>query len=78
MDTKATLLAQENRLPEAIELERKALAAEPDNTARRLRLARFLVQTGDKAAARRELERLLAAGETIPEFKAAQEMIGQL
>jgi putative PEP-CTERM system TPR-repeat lipoprotein len=78
MDTKATLLAQENRLPEAIELERKALAAEPDNTARRLRLARFLVQTGDKAAARRELERLLAAGETIPEFKAAQQMIGQL
>jgi putative PEP-CTERM system TPR-repeat lipoprotein len=78
MDTKATLLAQENRWTEAIELERKALATEPGNSSRRLKLARFLVQAGDKASARRELERVMEAGEASPDFKAAQQLLGEI
>lgn len=78
LDTWATLLADDNKWADAIELERKALALEPGKQSRRLTLARFYVKTGDKSQARHELETLLAAGNKAPEFKEAQQLMNGL
>ena len=78
LDTWATLLAEDNKMANAIELERKALAQEPGQQSRRLTLARFYLKAGDKTQARHELEMLLAAGNKAPEFKEAQQILNGL
>ncbi len=68
MDTLASALAADGKLLEAVELQRRALAkasiaAAP---AYRLRLAKILLQSGDQAKARTELEALKALGDKFP------------
>lgn len=63
MDTLATALAAENKLPRAIEIQKRALELDPKNPDIRLGLARYLLQSGEKASARAELETLARLGD---------------
>ncbi|WP_050985371.1 XrtA/PEP-CTERM system TPR-repeat protein PrsT [Rubrivivax gelatinosus] len=62
MDTLASALAAQGQLDKALDWQRKAIAAEPANSALRLGLARLLIQQGEKASARDELEKLSRLG----------------
>jgi len=62
MDTLALALAADNQLPKAIEWQRKAVAKAPEAPNFRLGLAKLLVKTGDKPAARTELDTLAKLG----------------
>ena len=63
MDTLALALAAANQLPQAVELQKKAIARSPNDPALRLTLARLLIQSGDKPYARAELEDLVKLGD---------------
>ncbi len=63
MDTMALALASEKKLPEAIEMQRAALSRAPADPSLKLTLARLLIQSGNKASARAELEELVKLGE---------------
>jgi predicted Zn-dependent protease len=63
MDTMALALASEKKLPEAIEMQRAALSRAPSDPTLKLTLARLLIQSGNKASARAELEELVKLGE---------------
>jgi len=63
MDTLAQALAAEGKLPRAIDLQKAALARAPGDPNLRLTLAKMLIQNGDKAYARAELEDLTRLGE---------------
>ncbi|MDP1902416.1 MAG: PEP-CTERM system TPR-repeat protein PrsT [Rubrivivax sp.] len=62
MDTLASALAAENLLPKAIEWQRKAIEKAPAAPEYRLSLAKLLIKSGDKTAARSELESLAKLG----------------
>jgi cellulose synthase operon protein C len=63
MDTMALALASEKKLPEAIEMQRAAIARAPADPSLKLTLARLLIQSGNKANARAELEELAKLGD---------------
>jgi putative PEP-CTERM system TPR-repeat lipoprotein len=67
MDTLAQALAAEGKLPKAIELQKAALARAPGDPTLRLSLARMLIQSGDKAYARAELEEIAKLGDKFRE-----------
>ncbi len=62
LDTLAAALALSNHLPEAVELQRKAVSLSKDAPLYRLRLAELLVKAGDREAAKAELESLRRLG----------------
>jgi Flp pilus assembly protein TadD len=62
MDTLALALATDKKLPEAIEVQKSAISRAPDDPGLKLTLARLLIQSGDKAYARAELEDLAKLG----------------
>ena len=64
IDTLAAVMADEGQLPKAIDWQRKALskASPAAAPAYRLRLAKLLIKSGDKAGARTELDALKALG----------------
>jgi predicted Zn-dependent protease len=63
MDTLASALAAENQLPAAIEWQRKAVLKAPNNPTYQLGLAKLLIKSGDKTAARGQLEQLGKLGD---------------
>ena len=63
MDTLALALAADKKLPQAIELQKSAIARAPNDPSLKLTLARLLIQSGDKAYARAELEELAKLGD---------------
>jgi putative PEP-CTERM system TPR-repeat lipoprotein len=63
MDTLALALAAEKKLPQAVELQKSAIARSPNDPTLKLTLARLLIQAGDKAYARAELEELAKLGD---------------
>jgi len=63
MDTLAMLLAERGDTARALELLREALRRQPQGTPIRLNLAKVLIQTGDRTAARKELEELAKLGD---------------
>jgi putative PEP-CTERM system TPR-repeat lipoprotein len=67
MDTLAQALAAEGQLPKAIELQKAALVRAPGDPTLRLSLARMLIQSGDKAYARAELEDIAKLGDKFRE-----------
>lgn len=69
LDTLAMALAADKQLPEALKTQRRAVELSPGDGELRLNLARIAVQSGDKALARAELERVIAMGDRSP-FKA--------
>jgi cellulose synthase operon protein C len=62
MDTLALALLASNQGPKALEVQKKAIERAPEDPSLRLGLARIYLKTGDKAAARIELERLSKLG----------------
>ena len=63
MDTLALAHAADGQPAKAIEVQRRALAMQPDDPLLRLNLARFYAQAGEKRAAKAELDRLAALGD---------------
>lgn len=79
MDTLASALAQEGQLPRALQLQRRAVERAPDDYGLRLNLARLLVKSGEREAAKTELVRLQALGsrfEGQPEVQALLKTTG--
>lgn len=62
LDTLAMALAAENQLDKAIETQRKAVALEPTDAVLRLNIAKLYIQSGEKVAARTELQELAKLG----------------
>ena len=75
LDTLATALAAEGKLPQAIETQKEALLRAPKDPSLKLNLARIYAQAGDKSNARVELEALAALGD---EFRAQPEVQAML
>lgn len=61
MDTLATILASDNQVAKAVEVQKKAVELQPNNPVFRLNLAKIYIKAGDKALARSELETLAKA-----------------
>lgn len=78
MDTLAAALAQSKQLPEALALQRRAVAAASDSAIYRLHLAELLIQSGDKTAAKTELEALRRLGGRFSESQRVNEMLRTL
>jgi len=74
MDTLATVLAAENQIDKALEVQKKAVAIVPESPLLRLNLAKLQIQAGDKKAARSELEALTKLGDKFD----AQAEVGRL
>ena len=66
IDTLATLLADNQKYDEAIELHRKAAALEPSNAFLKLNLAATYIKAGDKKSAKTELDSLAELGKSFP------------
>lgn len=66
IDTLATLLADNQKYDEAIELHRKASALEPSNAFLKLNLAATYIKAGDKKSAKIELDSLAELGKSFP------------
>jgi cellulose synthase operon protein C len=78
MDTLAILLADGDQAGKALELQKRAVELAPDAPALRLTLARLYLQSGDKVAARAELERLHQLGDKFGDQKAVQQLLAQV
>ena len=63
LDTLATALASEGKLPKAIDVQKSAIARSPNDPGLKLALAKLLIKSGDKAYARSELEDLAKLGD---------------
>ena len=63
MDTLATALAADNKLPLAVETQKAAIARNPADPSLKLNLAKLLIKSGEKAYARAELEDLAKLGD---------------
>ena len=71
LDTLALAHAAEGRIDKAIEIETKAIGLAPGTLVFRLNLAKFYAKSGQKPAARTELEKLAKAGAS---FEGQQEV----
>lgn len=78
MDTLALALAAEGQPAKGVEVMRKALAIDDKNPLLRLNLAKLLIQSGDKAGARTELDTLAALGDKFPRQKEVGELLKTL
>ena len=77
MDTWAVLLADDNRVAEALALQQRAVGLAPQSPALRLTLARIQLKAGDKAAARVELDKLRSLGDRFNAQKDVEELLRQ-
>lgn len=75
LDTLALALASEKQLEKALSLHRQTLQRAPEDPALRLTMARLLLQSGDKAKARSELEALGALGKGFPGHAEVAELL---
>ena len=78
MDTLAMALAANQRVDDALVLQKKALALAPDSPTLKLTLARIYLQSGDEAAARKTLEPLVKLPARSPERAEAMEILAAL
>ncbi|MCE4553736.1 XrtA/PEP-CTERM system TPR-repeat protein PrsT [Pelomonas cellulosilytica] len=77
-DTYATVLANEKAFDKAVSLQRQLIADQPDQPSYRLNLAQILIQSGDKAGARMELESLAKLGPKFPQQKDVDALLKSL
>jgi predicted Zn-dependent protease len=63
IDTLAMILADARQYPRAIELQKKAVELQPQNSSLRLNLAKIYIKAGDKTRARAELDLLSGLGD---------------
>jgi putative PEP-CTERM system TPR-repeat lipoprotein len=78
MDTLAVALAAENKLDQAIELQKRAVSLAPESNSLRLSLARMHVQAGQKPQARELLESLSKLGDKLPEQAEVKSLLAAL
>ena len=78
MDTLAAALAAENQLPQAIEVQARAVARNPGDPGLKLSLARLYAKEGDKARARSELEGLARLGDKFPDQAEVTKLLRSL
>jgi len=77
-DTLAMALAAEGQAARGLELQKKAVAMQPDDDGLRLNLAKIAQKAGDSALARTELERLIAKGPLGPFHAEASRLLKTL
>jgi len=77
-DTLALALESEGQIGRATKLQTQLVERVPDNPDFRLHLAHLLVKSGDKAKARRELDRLAKLGERYPRQREVAQLQSQL
>lgn len=77
-DTYATVLANEKAFDKALSVQRQLIGDQPDQPAYKLNLAQILIQSGDKAGAKVELESLAKLGPKFPQQKQVQELLKTL
>ena len=75
MDTLAAALKSAGKLPEAVDWQKKAVAASNGEPRYRMRLAELLIASGNLAQARDELKVLEALGENFPQRDKVLEMM---
>jgi cellulose synthase operon protein C len=77
-DTYATVLANEKDFSKAISVQRQLISDQPDQSSYKLNLAEILIQSGDKAAAKAELESLAKLGKKFPQQAQVEAMLKAL
>ena len=77
-DTYATVLANEKDFAQALKVQRLLLSDQPEQPAFRLNLAEILLQSGDKAGAKAELEGLAKLGPKFPQQAQVQALLKSL
>jgi putative PEP-CTERM system TPR-repeat lipoprotein len=75
MDTLAIAMAAENKLPEALVLQKKTVDRAPEDPTLRLTLARLYLQAGNKAQAKAELETLAKLGKKFGDHAEVAELL---
>jgi putative PEP-CTERM system TPR-repeat lipoprotein len=78
IDTLALALAAEKRYPAALEMQKRAIEAAPKDNGLHLNLAKLALQSGDKALAKQELQRLQALGAGFPEQAEVTQLLQKL
>ncbi|MBK1612237.1 hypothetical protein CKO44_02005 [Rubrivivax gelatinosus] len=74
-DTLALAAAAEGQLPRALELQKETVQRAPDAPGLRLTLAKLMLQSGDKAGARSELDKLAKLGSGFAEQAEVAELL---
>lgn len=77
-DTYATVLANEKDFTKAISVQRQLISDKPDQPGYKLNLAQILIQSGDKPAAKAELESLARLGNKFPQQKQVDALLKTL
>lgn len=77
-DTYATVLANEKAFDKALSVQRQLIGDQPDQPAYKLNLAQILIQSGDKAGAKAELESLAKLGSKFPQQKQVEALLKTL
>lgn len=78
LDTLAQAQAAEGQLSAAVSTQKSAVAAAPQAHALRLTLARILLQAGERAKAKAELERLTALGDGFAQQAEVRQLLQSL
>lgn len=78
LDTMGWILAEQGDIRRGLPLLQKAVSLAPEAADIRYHLAQGLVRAGDKAAARKELEKLLESGKTFSDYSAVKDLLKQL
>jgi cellulose synthase operon protein C len=78
MDTLATVLADAGQEKRALEIEKQAIALQPESHAFRLNLAKLYIKAGDKAQARIELDQLAKLGDKFRDQAEVGELLKAL
>jgi putative PEP-CTERM system TPR-repeat lipoprotein len=73
-DTLALALASEGKYTQALDVQKRLLAAMPETPMYRLTLAKIYLQSGDKPQARAEIDTLLRAGNNFPGRAEAEQI----
>jgi len=78
IDTLGWMLVEKGHAERGLPLLKKAVAAAPEAMDIRLHLAQALMKTGDKSAARSELEKILASPKGSAQNEQARALLAQL
>lgn len=72
------MLANEKAFDKALNVQRQLIGDQPDQPSYKLNLAQILIQSGDKAGAKAELDELAKLGPKFPQHKQVQELLKTL
>lgn len=78
LDTLALALASEGQLPQAIEIQKRALAQAPTDPGMKLNLAKLHIKSGNKSFARAELEDVASMGNKFKGHAEVTELLKQV